>query len=111
MPGRVVITPAHWIGCICGKRCAIRVEPGARRLGEGGGSVDVVQRGSALRSGSAEQSLGFGVMAEKLDLGNMVLFPQASGSSSFLYHKNRGVHTIMPPDFNRGSGPQVRVIS
>ena len=24
MPGRVVITPAPWIGCICGKRCAIR---------------------------------------------------------------------------------------
>ena len=24
MPGRVVITPAHWIGCISGKRCAIR---------------------------------------------------------------------------------------
>ena len=24
MPARVVITPAHWIGCICGKGCAIR---------------------------------------------------------------------------------------
>ena len=35
--------------------------------GERGGSVDVVQRSGALRSGIAERGLRFGAMAEKLD--------------------------------------------
>jgi putative transposase len=27
MPGRVAITPAPWIGCICGKRCYTELNP------------------------------------------------------------------------------------
>jgi hypothetical protein len=37
------------------------------RLGQRGGSVDVVQRGSALRRGNAERDIRFGGVAEKLD--------------------------------------------
>jgi hypothetical protein len=95
MPGRVVITPARWIGCICvGSGALYGVEPGARRLGEGGGSVDVVERGSALRSGSAERGLRFGGMAEELDCQCLAAVPsgrrdgiQADGDSSVHPHR------------------------
>jgi hypothetical protein len=51
------------------------VEPGARRLDERGGSVGLVQRGSALRSGSAERDIRFGGMAEKLDRQRLAAVP------------------------------------
>ena len=43
------------------------VESSAGRLGERGGSVAVVQRGSALRSGSGERDIRFAGMARELD--------------------------------------------
>ena len=70
------------------------VEPDARRLGEGGGSVGVVQRGSALRGGGAERGLRFGAMAEKLDCQCLAAVPsgwrdgiQADGDSSVHPHR------------------------
>ena len=97
MPGRVVITHAHWIGCICGKRCAIRrVEPGARRLGEGGGSVGVVQRGSALRSGIAERGLRFGAMAESWTASAWRQYLAAGEMESKLTEIRRCTHTGRP---------------
>ena len=75
MPGRVVITHAHWIGASVGSVALYGVEPGARRLGEGGGSVGVVQRDSALQSGIAERGLRFGAMAGKLDSQCLAVVP------------------------------------
>ena len=62
-------------GASVGSVALYGVEPGARRLGEGGGSVGVVQRGSALRSGIAERGLRFGAMAENLDCQYLAVVP------------------------------------
>jgi hypothetical protein len=43
------------------------VEPGAGRLGDRSGSVDVVKRSGPLRNGGRERVLGFRRMAESLD--------------------------------------------
>src|ERR1700722_9966165 len=46
-------------GAFVGSVALYGVESGAGRLGERGGSVEVVQRGSALRSGSGERDIRY----------------------------------------------------
>jgi REP element-mobilizing transposase RayT len=71
------------------ERSLYGVESGAGRFGGRGGSVEVVQRGSALRSGSAGRDSRFGGMAKKLGCQCLAAVPsgrrdgiQADGDSS-----------------------------
>jgi hypothetical protein len=63
LAGALLLLPFR-SGASVGSVALYGVEPGARRLGERSGSVELVQRGSALRSGSAERGIRFGSMAE-----------------------------------------------
>lgn len=93
MAGSLLLLPAG-SGASVGSVALYRVESGARRLGEEGGSVDMVQCGSALWSGNAERDIRFEGMAGKLDCQYMAAVPrgrrdgiQADGDSSVHPHR------------------------
>ncbi len=66
MAGSLLLLPAG-SGAFMGGTALCGVEPAARRLGDRGRSLGLVQRFRTLRDGSTERTIGFRAMAELLD--------------------------------------------